>query len=316
MPVTDITPSRSYQMPFPGDGTTPSNALDYDAARLRAALGAIDADVAALLIAVALRAPLASPPLTGTPTAPTAPLGTNTTQLANTAFVQAAVAALVASAPGTLDTLNELAAALGSDPNFATTVATALALKAPLASPPLTGTPTAPTATAGTNTTQLATTAYVVAGIATAIADRVQNTRQIATQHSLTGGGQLTADRTLSLVNDTAVPGNNRLYGTNEAGVRGWFDAAHQPILTSESVTGVAGRTYRLIGPSAVTVTLPATPSAGDMLRLIDGEAPFGIQHIAARNGRTIMGWGEDLTLDWPAFDIQIWWSGTDWRVF
>lgn len=72
-----------------------------------------------------------------------------------------AVDALVASAPGALDTLNELAAALGDDENFATTVTNALALKAPLASPALTGTPTAPTAAPGTNSTQVATTAYV-----------------------------------------------------------------------------------------------------------------------------------------------------------
>lgn len=74
-------------------------------------------------------APLDSPALTGTPTAPTATAGTNTTQLATTAFVRAEVASLVASAPGALDTLDELAAALGDDPNFATTITTALAGK-------------------------------------------------------------------------------------------------------------------------------------------------------------------------------------------
>lgn len=74
-------------------------------------------------------APKASPTFTGTPKAPTAPAGNNSTQLANTAFVQAAIAALVASSPAALDTLNELAAALGNDPNFATTVTNALAGK-------------------------------------------------------------------------------------------------------------------------------------------------------------------------------------------
>lgn len=76
-------------------------------------------------------------------------------------YVDTSIANLVDSAPGTLDTLNELAAALGDDPNYATTITNALAAKAPLASPALTGTPTAPTATTGTNTTQLATTAFV-----------------------------------------------------------------------------------------------------------------------------------------------------------
>lgn len=77
-------------------------------------------------------APKASPVLTGTPEAPTATLGTNTTQISTTAFVQAALAALINSAPGALDTLDELAAAMGDDANFAATVTTALAGKQPL----------------------------------------------------------------------------------------------------------------------------------------------------------------------------------------
>ena len=70
-----------------------------------------------------------SPALTGTPTAPTAGRGTNNGQIASTAFVAQAIAALVNSAPGALDTLQELAAALGNDANFATTVTNALANK-------------------------------------------------------------------------------------------------------------------------------------------------------------------------------------------
>ncbi|QLU13140.1 hypothetical protein [Citrobacter freundii] len=81
---------------------------------------------------VADYAPLASPALTGKPTAPTAVQASNDTQLATTAFVKAALAALVASSPEALDTLNELAAALGNDPNFATTMTNALAGKQPL----------------------------------------------------------------------------------------------------------------------------------------------------------------------------------------
>lgn len=81
---------------------------------------------------VADYAPLASPALTGKPTAPTAAQASNDTQLATTAFVKAALAALVASSPEALDTLNELAAALGNDPNFATTMTNALAGKQPL----------------------------------------------------------------------------------------------------------------------------------------------------------------------------------------
>jgi len=133
-----------------------------------------------------------SPAFTGVPTAPTAAAGTNTTQLATTQYVRTEVANLVSSAPGALDTLDELAAALGDDASFAATVTTAIGLKAPLESPAFTGTvtgitktmvglgnvvnetkataftnpaftgtPTAPTAATTTNTTQIATTAFV-----------------------------------------------------------------------------------------------------------------------------------------------------------
>jgi hypothetical protein len=85
---------------------------------------------------------LASPALTGTPTAPTAAAGTSTTQVATTAFVGTAVSNLVAAAPAALDTLNELATALGNDASFSTTITNSLAAKAPLASPTFTGTVT------------------------------------------------------------------------------------------------------------------------------------------------------------------------------
>ena len=93
------------------------------------------------------RAPLASPTFTGTPAAPTAAQGTNTTQIATTAFVNAEIAA---------DT----------------------AAKAPLASPTFTGVPAAPTASQGTNTTQLATTAFVNAEIAADLTAAIGSTVQ------------------------------------------------------------------------------------------------------------------------------------------
>lgn len=72
------------------------------------------------------RAPVNSPGFTGSPTAPTPTAGDNSTKLATTSFVATAVSNLVGSAPGTLDTLNELAAALGNDANFSTTISAAL----------------------------------------------------------------------------------------------------------------------------------------------------------------------------------------------
>lgn len=111
------------------------------------------ADVTGLQAALDLKAPLASPALTGTPTAPTATAGTNTTQLATTAFVTAGLATKAATAH-----THVIADTTG--------LQTALDAKAPLASPALTGTPTAPTALAGNSTTQVATTAFVAAGLA------------------------------------------------------------------------------------------------------------------------------------------------------
>ncbi|HAW3418418.1 TPA: phage tail protein [Escherichia coli] len=111
-------------------------------------------------------APKSSPTFTGTPKAPTPAAGNNTTQLATTAFVQAALKAVINGAPATLDTLKEIASAINNDPKFSTTINNALALKAPLSSPALTGTPTAPTAAQSVNNTQIATTAFVKSAIA------------------------------------------------------------------------------------------------------------------------------------------------------
>ena len=100
-------------------------------------------DVEVTVSGIANKAGLASPTFTGVPAAPTASQGTNTTQIATTAFVNAEIAA---------DT----------------------AAKAPLASPTFTGVPAAPTASASTNTTQVATTAFVVAEIADEVGTTVQ----------------------------------------------------------------------------------------------------------------------------------------------
>lgn len=102
---------------------------------------------------------------TGITLAGSGSVAVDTSTIATRSYVDTAVGNLVDSAPGALDTLNELAAALGDDASFSTTVTNSLALKATIASPTLTGTPAAPTATAGTNTTQIATTAYVQAAL-------------------------------------------------------------------------------------------------------------------------------------------------------
>ena len=112
-------------------------------------------DVTGLQAALDAKTALASPALTGTPTAPTAATDTNTTQLATTAFVLGQAGATAPAMDGT--------AAAGTATRFARAdhVHPTDTSRAPLASPALTGTPTAPTPANGTNTTQIATTAFV-----------------------------------------------------------------------------------------------------------------------------------------------------------
>jgi hypothetical protein len=114
--------------------------------------------------------------------------------IATTSYVDTSVSNLVDSSPAALNTLNELAAALGDDANFSTTVTnsiaakadasattSSLAAKAPLADPTFTGVPVAPTAAAGTNTTQLATTAFVAAAAGDSLPTQSGNTGKFLT---------------------------------------------------------------------------------------------------------------------------------------
>ena len=107
---------------------TELNYTDGVTSNIQTQLNAIQADVdgneSDADTALATKAPLSSPALTGTPTAPTAGAGTNTTQIATTAFVETAVSNLVDGAPGALNTLNELAAALNDDTSAATNLTT------------------------------------------------------------------------------------------------------------------------------------------------------------------------------------------------
>ena len=73
-----------------------------------------------------------NPTFTGEPKAPTPAAGNNTTRIATTEFVQAAITALINGAPATLDTLKEIAAAINNDPKFSTTINNALSGKQPL----------------------------------------------------------------------------------------------------------------------------------------------------------------------------------------
>lgn len=140
----------------PGTGSITSDMIANGAivdADVSSSASIAQSKIANLTSDLSAKAPLESPSLTGTPTAPTAASGTSTTQVATTAFVQGAVTDLIDGAPGALNTLNELAAALNDDASYASTITTALAAKAPSASPTFTGTVTTPLTTAGFVTT-------------------------------------------------------------------------------------------------------------------------------------------------------------------
>lgn len=124
-----------------------------------AAVGTNTTQIATTAFVLANASTLSSPAFTGTPTAPTSAVDTNTTQLATTAFV-------VGQASATNPLMNG-SVAIGTSLRYARAdhVHATDTSRAPLASPGFTGTPTAPTAAAGTNTTQLATTAFVQAAV-------------------------------------------------------------------------------------------------------------------------------------------------------
>lgn len=120
--VTTKAPTNSPALT--GEPTAPTPPKQDNSKRL--------ATTAHVKTTLADYAPLNSPALTGRPTAPTPPTTAKGTELANAEFVAAKIAELVDSSPEALNTLKELADALGDDPHFATTVTKALAGKQPL----------------------------------------------------------------------------------------------------------------------------------------------------------------------------------------
>ena len=203
-------------------------------------------------------APKASPIFTGTPKAPTPAAGNNTTQLATTAFVQAALTALINGAPATLDTLKEIAAAINNDPNFSTTINNALALKAPLSSPALTGTPTAPTAAQSVNNTQIATTAFVKSAIAAMVgsapaaldtlnelAAALGNDPNFATTMLNALAGKQPLDNTLTNLSGKDVAGLLAYLGLGEAAKRNVGTGANQIPDMGSFTLSVSGTGYQ-----------------------------------------------------------------------
>lgn len=92
----------------------------------------------------------------------------------------------------------------------------------------------------------------------------VPSGRQILTQHSLTGGGDLTADRTLNLVNDSAAPGNEKYYGTDAGGVKGYHALPAAPAVTGTTVVFATTGTTSVSDATLAETTLLGSVRAGE----------------------------------------------------
>ena len=277
----------------------------------------------------------------------------------------AAAAAIVDAAPATLDTLNELAAAINDDASFAATVTTALGTKAPLASPALTGIPTAPTATVGTDSTQIATTAFVIDQIDastqpgalyqttaptspevgqiwidsddevdvfdkniirrqafTAVAEQDTFTTDVQfipgyeqvfmngillmrgtdyttpTEHTVV----LSADATAGDIIDVLTVTNlNSVDTYTQAEVDALLAAntSVAPLSISANTTLVAKKRYFVTSASALTLTLPASPVLNDEIQIVDASGNASTYNITvARNGNKINGGTGNLIID------------------
>ena len=264
------------------------------------------------------KAPIESPSLTGTPTAPTAAQGTNSTQIANTAFVKAAITALINGAPGTLDTLKEIAAAINNDPNYSTTINNALALKAPLASPALTGIPTAPTAAQGTNNTQIATTAYVRAAISALVgsspealdtlnelAAALGNDPNFATTMTNALAGKQPLDATLTALAGLATGANKLPYFTGTDTVSQTdLTSVGRDILAKTSVLAVIQYLgLRELGTSGEKIPLLSTANTWSARQTFNGGITGALTGNAdtatkLKTARTINGVGFDGSTD------------------
>ena len=114
-----------------------------------------------------------------------------------------------------------------------------------------------------------------------------------------------------------SVTGQDGKYLSNDGTVAFWESLATNPTLVTADIALESGAAYRVTSATAVTLTLPASPAAGDTIRILDGESvTAAVTHTVARNGNTIMGEANDLGLDQRGFDITLWWSGSDWRLF
>jgi hypothetical protein len=230
MPINDRTTNRDYAKP------AATNLLSEDVERLRSALDGIDEDVAAMMAAMLQRAPLASPQFSGEPTAPTPELDSDTTQIITAAYLLGMLSTAVPLMDGTPSAGSSTRPAKGDHRHPTDTS------RAPIVSPQFSGEPTAPTPDAADNSARLATTAWVLAQAF------VRGTRTIFTGAGLTGGGDLSANRTIAP--DFATQA--------EAEARAAADKVMSPVRTGQAITSLlATQAEALAGTSSSKLMTP-----------------------------------------------------------
>ncbi|EIY5972639.1 phage variable tail fiber protein [Escherichia coli] len=286
-----------------------------------------------------------NPTFTGEPKAPTPAAGNNTTRIATTEFVQAAITALINGAPATLDTLKEIAAAINNDPKFSTTINNTLALKAPLSSPALTGTPTAPTAAQSVNNTQIATTAFVKSAIAAMVgsapaaldtlnelAAALGNDPNFATTMLNALAGKQPLDNTLTNLSGKDVAGLLAYLGLGEAAKRGvgtgenqipdmasfasgdgWMKLPNGKILQygrGEAMPKLSTQTMRITFP----IPFPKKADCAILTHSGDGGAPLGAGRgfVMTAEGPTLTGFNSAYRTSSTSDTVSMhysWWA-------
>lgn len=165
------------------------------------------------------------------------------------------------------------------------------------ASPTFTGVPTAPTAVTGTSTTQIATTAFVTAAaFNSALPGQAGNAGKFVTTD---GSNASWAD-----VYPSQTSNAGKFLRTNGTTVSWQFATPALVVVSGTTQAAVADAHYVLTNAAATTVTLPATPSAGDVVWITVGNGR--VDNVIARNGSNIQSLAEDLTLNAAYAAVQM----------
>ena len=250
--------------------------------------------------------------LGGSPTTTTQSASDNSTKIATTAYADNAVANAIDAAPAALDTLNELAASLGDDANFAGTMTTSLAGKLS-------------TAAGAVGTSNIADDAVTADKLANSINSEITaNTAKVTNAtHTgdVTGSTALTiADDavTIAKIADAAIVTESEGIASNDndttlptsAAVKDYVDTATGGIgvsVISSNTTAASGNLYVLT--ANLTLTLPSSPTAGNYVKVSNRSGVATC--IVARNSENIMGAAADLTLDKLNSGFELIYSGS-----